>query len=201
MLAGQTQMPTETDVNASARIFLCSGHMIDAPGRVAPRFPAAQEDLVRARIAEQLGAWRVGKDDLALSGGARGADMLFAEECLRRGARVRLLVALPDAEFIERSVHIQGADYEKRYRALRKRCETQFQHEKLGPVPDGIDVFSRNNLWMIDAARALAKPQRIYALLVWDQKPAGDGPGGTSDFAVRIRAAGGQVVIIDPAAL
>lgn len=173
--------------------------MIDAPGRKVPRFPAAREDRVRARIAEQLGVWRVGKDDLALSGGARGADMLFAEECLRCGTSVQLLVALPDPEFIERSVRIPGTNYEARYRALRKRCETQFQHELLGPVPDGMDVFSRNNVWMIDAARALAEPKRIYALLVWDGKPTGDGPGGTSDFVARIQAAGGQVAIINPA--
>jgi hypothetical protein len=172
--------------------------MIDAPGRKVTRFPAAKEARVRALIAEQLGAWRAGKDDLALSGGARGADMLFAEECLQRGTPVRLLVALPDAEFVERSVRVPGTDYEARYRALRKHCETRFQHEELGPLPDGIDVFSRNNIWMIDAARALAEPQQIYALLVWDEKPTGDGAGGTSDFVTRIRGAGGHIVIINP---
>jgi hypothetical protein len=174
--------------------------MIDAPGRTMPRFPATQEAGVRARIAEQLEVWQVSTDDLALSGGARGADMLFAEECLRRGTPVRLLVALPDAEFIERSVRVPGTDYEARYRALRACCETRFQHEELGPLPDGIDVFSRNNIWMIDAARTLTEPAQVYALLVWDEKPTGDGPGGTSDFVARIRAAGGHVAIINPAA-
>jgi hypothetical protein len=175
--------------------------MTDAPGRKVPRFPPEKEERVRVRIAQQLGAWQVGKEDLALSGGARGADMLFAEECLQRGTPVRLLVALPDAEFVERSVRVPGTDYEARYRALRKHCETRFQHEELGPLPDGIDVFSRNNIWMIDAARALAEPQRIYALLVWDEKSTGDGPGGTSDFARRIAAGGGQVAVINPLVL
>jgi hypothetical protein len=185
-------------VSEPIRVFVCSGHMIDAPNRKVSRFPAEMEARVRALIAEQLSMWSVSKDDFALSGGARGADMLFAEECMQRGTPVRLLVALPDAEFIERSVRVPGTDYEARYRALRKRCETQFQQEKLGPVPDGADVFSRNNIWMIDAARALTEPERIFALLVWDEKPTGDGPGGTSDFARRIAESGGHVAIINP---
>jgi hypothetical protein len=183
------------------RVVLCSGHLIDAPGRKVPRFPANLEARVRALIAEQLDAWAVGRDDVCLSGGARGADMLFAEECLQRGATVRLLIALPDTEFIARSVRVPGTDYEQRYHALRQACETQFQHEQLGPLPEAMDVFSRNNIWLIDTARQMTAPQQIYALLVWDEQPTGDGPGGTSDFVARIRGGGGHTAIINPTRL
>ena len=44
-------------------------------------------------------------------------------------------------------------------------------------------------------------PDNLYALLVWDEKPAGDGPGGTADFAARVREAGGQVAVINPTKL
>jgi hypothetical protein len=175
--------------------------MIDAPGRKEQRFPASKEALVRADIARQLNAWRVGSDDVAICGGARGADMLFAEECLKRGARTRLLIALPEAEFVERSVRLPAGDYEERYRALRKRCETQFQHEALGPAPEGVSVFARNNMWCMDVAKALVPPERVLALLVWDGLPTGDGPGGTSDFAARVAGVGGRVAIINPTKL
>jgi hypothetical protein len=183
------------------RVIVCSGHMIDAPGRKKPRFPASKEPLVRECITRQLDNWRIDGGDVALSGGARGADMLFAEECLKRNARVLLLVALPDAEFIERSVRLPGTDYEQRYLALRRRCETRFQQEELGPVSAGTDVFLRNNIWVIDTAQGMAEPEDIYAILVWDERPTGDGPGGTVDFAARIERGGGHAVVINPTRL
>jgi hypothetical protein len=175
--------------------------MIDAPDREQPRFPAHREVQLGALIAKQMEAWSVGPDDVCLSGGARGADMLFAEIGLQRRARVQLLIALPDEEFVERSVSLPATDYESRYRALRQRCETRFQHLELGPAADADDAFSRNNAWMIEVACAMTDPSQIYALLVWDEKPAGDGPGGTSDFMARIQNMGGEIAVINPTLL
>ena len=64
-------------------------------------------------------------------------------------------------------------------------------------------MFLRNNLWMINTARVEANdPKNLYALLVWDEKSTGDGPGGTSDFAVRIKELGGRLApIINPTKL
>ena len=183
------------------KVVLCSGHMIDAPDRREPRFPPSKEARVRERIAAQLDAWQVGPGDVAISGGARGADILFSEEALKRGARGLLLVALPEDEYLDASVRLPGSDWEARYHALRAKCETRFQHEVLGPVPEGMNVFARNNLWLIETARELAADRDIYALLVWDEKPTGDGPGGTSDFAGRIAEGGGHVAIINPLGL
>jgi hypothetical protein len=108
---------------------------------------------------------------------------------------------LPEAEFIQQSVRLPGSDWEARYRALRARCETRFQHEALGPPVPGENVFARNNVWCLDTARSLVSPDRVNALLVWDEKPTGDGPGGTSDFAARVRRGGGEVAIVNPTRL
>jgi hypothetical protein len=175
--------------------------MIDAPGRKEPRFPPAKEGAVRREIAGRLANWRAGAGDLAISGGACGADILFAEACLERGARVLLLIALPEDAFLESSVAFADADWEARYRALRARCETRFQHEALGPLARGEDAFERNNRWRLEVARALVPPERIHALLVWDERPVGDGPGGTADFAARVAKGGGNVTVINPAGL
>jgi hypothetical protein len=48
---------------------------------------------------------------------------------------------------------------------------------------------------------AAADSAKIRALLVWDQKPTGDGPGGTSDFEANVRDLGGLIAIINPTAL
>lgn len=183
---------------AGLNVIVCSGHMIDAAGRSEARFPPAKEGAVGRKIAEQLARWNVGTKDTGICGGACGADILFAEACLERGAPVILLIALPEDKFLGRSVTFADADWEKRYRALRGRCETRFQHEALGPPANGENVFERNNLWCLELARSLAPPERIHALLVWDEKPAGDGPGGTSDFAARVEQGGGRVAIINP---
>ena len=42
-----------------------AGHMIDAPDRKTPRFPAAKAVAVRAEIAQRLAQWDIGAGDLA----------------------------------------------------------------------------------------------------------------------------------------
>src|SRR5262249_11225999 len=90
------------------RVLLMSGHRIDDADRVAKgqteRFPSRKEAAVRDRIAVQLETWKVGAGDLAICGGAQGADILFAELCGERGAEVWLFIPLPEGDFLERSV-------------------------------------------------------------------------------------------------
>lgn len=181
-----------------ARVIVCSGHMIDAPGRKEPRFPASKEQLVRSSMGELLRRWDVGSHDVGICGGARGADIIFAEECLTLATRVILLIALPEEEFLARSVRLPGSDWEARYRALRTRCETHFQHEERGNRYGDVDVFSRNNIWCLETAYAMVPAEYVYGLLVWDEQPTGDGPGGTSDFATRVRARAGKLAIVNP---
>lgn len=175
--------------------------MIDAPGRGRARFPPAKEGPVRRKIAAQLSDWGTGPGDIAICGGACGADILFAEACLERGARVMLLIPLPEDAFVRGSIAFADADWEPRYRALRARCETRFQHEALGPPAEGEDVFERNNIWCLDTAYSLVPPERVRAILVWDENATGDGPGGTSDFAARVKRSGGDVAVINPTRL
>ena len=177
--------------------------MIDAPGRAEPRFPPEKEKAVRDQIAMTLEGWEVGEHDLALCGGARGADILFAECALERGARVRLLIALPEHEFLDESVRLSSGGWEERYLALRGNpsVETWFQHEMKGEPGEGLSPFESNNIWLIETARDEAGKGQLYAVLVWDEKPTGDGPGGTSHFAQKIRELGGHLEIINPTKL
>jgi hypothetical protein len=185
------------------KVIICSGHMIDTPDRSSPRFPPNKETVVRQHIAQALADLQVSQRDLGISGGARGADILFAESCLERGARILLLIALPEEEFLDRSVILNGDNWEERYLALRNHpnVETRFQHERGKPVAEGLSAFESNNLWIIDTAREVANPEKLYAVLVWDEEPKGDGPGGTSDFAEEVEKLGGKIIIINPTKL
>jgi hypothetical protein len=178
--------------------------MIDRPDRAEERFPPRKEGVVRERIAEQLEGWGVGAGDLAICGGARGGDILFAELCADRGAEVWLFLALPEGEFLEKSVRLPNSDWEERFFTLRDRedVKVSLQVERLKWPPKGTSVFSRNNLWIINTARVEANhPEDLYAVLVWDEQPTGEGPGGTSDFAARIKELGGRLAIINPTEL
>ena len=187
------------------KVVLFSGHMIDTPGRPEERFPPRKEGVVRERMAEQLEVWGVGAGDLAICGGARGGDTLFAELCRDRGAEVWLFLARPESEFLEESVRLPGSDWEQRFFALRDRegVKVSLQIERLKSPPKGSSVYARNNLWMINTARVEANdPKNLYAVLVWDEQPTGDGSGGTSDFAARVKQLGGRLApIINPTKL
>jgi len=190
------------------KVIVASGHMIDKPDRVASglseRFPPRKETVVRERIAKQMETWGVGAGHLAICGAARGADILFGEVCADRGAEVWLLQPLEDGEFLEESVRLPDSDWEDRYFALRDRPSVKIflQSERLKSPPKGTSVFARNNLWMINTARVEAdNPKNLYAVLVWDEQPGGDGPGGTSDFAARVKKLGGRLAIINPTKL
>lgn len=172
-----------------------SGHMVDHPDRPSPRFPPSAESAVTKAIAEVLSGWNVGPGTLLVSGGARGADIIAAEQALQLGAEVWLLVAQPDEEFVPGSVHLPGTDWRDRYFELRRRCPTRFQRDELGPTASPEEAFERNNDWILDAAQAAAP--RLRALAVWNGA-RGDGPGGTWDFVQRARRMGALVAIVDP---
>ena len=186
----------------SGKVVVGSGHMVDDPAKHREeRFPARKVDAVRERIAAQLDAWHVGAGDLAICGGARGADILFGELCADRGAELWLMLPLPDAEFREESVRLPDSDWEDRYFALRQRpgVKTFWQHERLKAPPKGASVFARNNVWMLNTARVeVDDPSHLFALLVWDGKPSGYGPGGTADFVARVKAIGGRPGCVNP---
>ena len=176
--------------------------MIDTPTRETPRFPIGKAEAVRAKIAEQLAQWKIGSRDLSICGGACGADILFAEECLRCGAQLRLLLPQAIDDFVRDSVRHAGDDWVWRFHALREQAEVKILAEKPADSPNDVSIYARNNLWIINTARMEAPDSSaIYALLVWDEKPTGDGPGGTSDFARTVRAMGGTLAVINPTRL
>jgi hypothetical protein len=178
--------------------------MIDAPDRKEERFPPRKENVVREGIAAQLTQWNVGAGDLAICGGARGADLLVAELAAEMAAEVWLLLPLPESEFLQSSVHLPGSNWVQRYFGLRRLPGVKAfqQSDSSDALPEGASVFERNNVWMVNTAQAeVGDPKNLFAVVVWDEKPAGDGPGGTADCVSRIKHLGGTVAIINPTKL
>jgi hypothetical protein len=173
--------------------------MIDRPERTSARFPADAASTVANAVRSALDDWGVGPGTLLVSGGARGADIIAAEQALITGAEVWLLLSLPEDDFVATSVVIPETDWERRFRTLRRQCPTWVQQSELGQ-PGSTDpgaIFARNNEWCLEVGASQAPSGRLRVLVVWDGS-AGDGPGGTADFVERAQRLGAEVGVISP---
>jgi hypothetical protein len=158
-------------------VLLFSGHMIDAPGRKQPRFPADKESMARDAIADTLTKVGTGPGDLAICGGACGGDLIFAEACLARGAGLELYLPFEEPTFLAESVDFAGADWPDRFLAAASKATMHVAPAELGPLQPGEEPYQRNNMWMLESAARFG-PEKIVFICLWDGQ-GGDGPGGT----------------------
>lgn len=181
------------------RVFLFSGHMVDAPGRENPRFPPKMESAVRDAIDGELDRHGAGPQDLGVGSAACGSDLLFAEGLLRRGAGLRLCLAFPEPEFLRKSVAFAGVDWVRRFHVVTARARVDVFPADSPIARTTSDPYERTNLWMLEEARRLGGQELVF-LCVWDGE-GGDGPGGTAHMVQAVEAAGGSVSRIDPRSL
>jgi hypothetical protein len=190
------------------RVILFAGHMVDAPGRSVPRFPPALVPAAAQRIAAALATLDAGPDDLGLTQGAAGGDLLFAEAALARSVPLQFLQPFGEAEFIERSVRpvCDGEDWVARYRAVAARLASPPQcmpppaadaatgcAEHDSPAHD--NPFERCNRWLLDTALACGG-EHVWLLCLWDGQ-GGDGAGGTAHMVSEVQRHHGHVIHID----
>ena len=177
------------------RVVLATGHMVDLPDRPAPRFPADEVPRVAIEVRAALATWGIGPESTVVCGGARGADLIVAEEAHARGARIVLCLALPPEEFVQRSVDIPGTEWAAQFERIARVSDTRVLDG--GDDGERDDVFARTNAWMVDVARSL--DPNPYAIVVWNGGE-GDGPGGTADMVRRLGVQGPdpRVLVIDP---
>jgi hypothetical protein len=190
-------------VGYPSRVFLFSGHMIDAAGRPDPRFPADKEALAAKAIEDLLASMQAGAKDLGLCSGACGGDILFAEAMLRRGARLEVRIPFQEGEFLEESVVFEKSGsaapdtWRDRFLAMKTNILTRLfvMPDELGPTPPNANAFERLNLWQLSSALAYG-PEKVHALLLWNRQ-GGDGPGGTRHMYDEMNRRTGQVHVLD----
>lgn len=178
-------------------VLLFSGHLIDAPTRPTPRFPAAKEPMAARKIAEALARLGAGPEDLALTQGACGGDLLFTEACQQRGVKVQWLQPFDEPTFIQKSVVCHSTTWLVRYQAAKAKLTTEIRSapSDLGPLPTGGDPYERCNLWLLSTAMAYGV-RKVHFICLWDGG-GGDGPGGTAHMYKEVNRQTGQVIWID----
>ena len=180
---------------APRRVLLFSGHLIDEPGRATPRFPAAQEGVAAQAIATVLDQLRAGPDDLVLTQGACGGDLLFTEACLQRGVRVQWLQPFDEAEFILRCVARCGEACRQRYLDARARLTAPPRSASREPGVQVDDPYERCNLGLLASALSHG-PDKVHFICLWNGG-GGDGPGGTAHMVEAVKRVSGKVTWID----
>lgn len=183
-------------------VLLFSGHMIDAASRKAPRFPPAVEREANAAIVAAIDTLEVGLNDLGITEGACGGDILFAEALLARGASLELRLPFDEQKFVEESVAYPKKTpppdrWRERFQAIRdhERVVVRPMPDERGPLPDASDPYERCNLWMLRDALACGAEQ-VRFICLWSGS-GGDGPGGTAHMMDEIKRAGGEVIWLD----
>lgn len=180
-------------IRAPNRVFLFTGHMIDSPDREQPRFPAAMEDVAQNAIASALERLAARKGEVAISSGACGGDLLFAEAALSRGLSLEMFLPFEEAGFIAQSVACGGNGWIRRFRDAKDRATVHVLSEAPRAMRLHSNPFAAVNLWMLDTASRLGA---IQLICLWDGE-SGDGPGGTKHLVDAVRRLHGAITWLD----
>jgi tetratricopeptide (TPR) repeat protein len=185
------------------QVLLFSGHMVDAPGRAEPRFPAAMVPAAARAIAAAIDAQGAGPGDLALCQCAAGGDILFLEAARARGLRCQVLLPFDEPQFIQQSIlpSADGPAWCERWFAVRARLvdPPRLMPDELGPAPRGRGAYERCNDWLMNTALAWG-PDKTRFICLWNGA-GGDGPGGTRHMIDEVKRRTGRVAWIDTRAL
>ena len=206
----------KVDENRRRRVLIFTGHMIDAPDRPKPRFPADKEGVAREKIKEAIEAeMRIGEGvSFGIAGGASGGDILFHEVCFELGIPTHLYLALPSGLYVNASVRRGGPDWVQRFRDLNARASNQGLVRVLSQMEDepkdekeylpawlrskpNYNIWQRNNLWMLHNALTAGGDDCVTLISLWDCEPTGDGPGGTSDLVQKVERRGAKAIVIN----
>lgn len=94
------------------RVAVFAGHMIDSADRGKPRFPASIGADVAAAIEKAIVDNEIG---IGYCSAACGADILFAERMLARGAEINIVLPFERKDFLHTSVTFAGNDWGERF--------------------------------------------------------------------------------------
>jgi len=164
-----------------------AGHMFVADAEVEAR--------LRAEIDRVLGEENVGFGYGAL---AAGADILFAEVLLARGAELHVVLPFAEADFVTHSVLPCGEAWLPRFRACMAAATSVTAASEIRYFGDA-EQFGYQSRMAMGLARLRAEHLHSEALQValWDGTPA-SGPAGTGADVAAWREAGERSRTIAP---
>jgi hypothetical protein len=176
---------------AMALVF--TGHMTDLPDRKEPRFPPSLVGAARVAIGAELDRLKARAIAGGFASGARGGDILFHEECRRRGIATTIVLPFTPDEFAKTSVEsAEASDWPRRFRRLWD--ETPAERRLVLDLPATDGAFAICNTRLLELAR---RQGPIHLIALWNGA-GGAGPGGTADMVHQAAGSGDHPHIIAP---
>jgi class 3 adenylate cyclase len=169
-----------------------AGHIIAAPGKQG-RFESSEEAGVKRKIEELLALHSVGSGYGAL---AAGADILFAEALLARGAVLHVVLPFAIPHFLERSVETSGPGWADRFDACLRAAKT-VRYATEDTFLDDESLFSYSSQLAMGLAVLTARHMQapILQMAVWDGEARSGIAGTVADMKVWSATKLPQVVI------
>jgi class 3 adenylate cyclase/tetratricopeptide (TPR) repeat protein len=165
------------------------GHIITPGGR----FKAVEESQVRQQIAEYFDEQRVGSGYGSL---AAGADIIIAEELLRHGASLHVVLPFEMEEFVDISVRPSGKEWVRRFEACFAAAATvRWATEDRYLGDDYLFAYCSKIAMGLAVLRGRHLGSEVEQLAVWDGRPAA-GTGGTAEDVEHWRRTGFAQTII-----
>lgn len=155
-----------------------AGHMVDAPNRATPRFPAVIETKVKDSIKSAI---RTLNASIGYCSLACGGDILFAEAMVEEGGEVHVLMPFNKSDFINTSLAFAGEHWVNRFEALQTKYPSTFITHDLYGGND--DLFSLLGKVIFGAAilRSQTYHQEPFLLTVLSEFDMKRREGGTRD--------------------
>jgi hypothetical protein len=201
---GTQTVPVAQGTAKPLHVVVFAGHRFDDPARSEIRFPATLEQAALREIRSRLS--RLAETDriIGLASAAPGGDTLFHEACKELGIPSTICLPMPADKYVETVA--QSLTWRSRVLALIQE-KKQLSPPALLELSDspglprwleGTDTneWERGNRWVLELAVTLGAP-KVTLLSVWDERPEGDGPGGTAHMvALAAGRAGVDIQVI-----
>lgn len=170
-----------------------AGHMIDAPDRGVPRFPATLVPVVAGAVRERLAATH---QPIVYTSAACGADLVFIEAALDAGAEVNVVLPFKRGDFARESVAVGGDCWVERFDHALARATRVIMATEEDYLGDDV-LFEHaatllEGLAILRAARLQTSPSMLCVL---DPSTLGKVGGTRSSFERWTRTIGPPDVI------
>jgi class 3 adenylate cyclase len=170
-----------------------AGHMIDQSDRMVPRFPAALAPAVEMAIREHLARLH---EPVVYTSAACGADLIFIEAALERGAEVNVVLPFDRQDFVRTSVAVGGDGWTERFNAALSRATRVIMATEESHLGD--DVLFEHAALLLEGLASLRASQLQTSpslLCVIDAAAAGRVGGTLASFERWQRCVGPPQVI------
>ena len=163
---------------APPEVVAFAGHMVDAPDRKTPRFPAMIENKVKESIKAAI---RTIHASIGYCSLASGADILFAESMLEEGGEVHVLMPFSKEDFVNTSLRFAGEQWVSRFEQLIARFPVNFVTKESYGGNDDLFALLGKVIFGSALLRSQTYHQEPYLLTVLSEFDLKQREGGTRD--------------------